>query len=200
MDWSSFVFPDIVRIEPMRKLASIAVLLFAAAPAATAAIIGFEYLPFGEFTSYTRYGVTFTPLGGGSMIAQPAPNGTIGLMTWPFPFAEFRADFDVYASFVSVDMGDYGVDPDRIFLQAFDEHDLSLEYTDLVIPAISEQMFTLQIEQPNIAYVIFGARNALYGSSIIADNFEFELVPEPATIILLALSGITILRKRPTTR
>lgn len=182
----------------MKKLLVLLTVISLAAQAAEAVIIDFENLPpFGEaFQFHSEAGVTITAVDGGSLMAQPSHNGTWGIVSWPAPFSELRADFDVPPLFVKVDLGDAGSDSDLAFLEVFDEHDASLAYTDFQIPADSTLIVTLQLSADGIAYAIFGARNALNGSSITADNLEFEPIPEPATALLLGFGAIAIRIKR----
>jgi len=102
---------------------------------------------------------------------------------------------------VSIDLGDFGADPDTLFLQIFNSSNVSLGFASLAIPDTDSTMHTLSLSSPNIAYAIFGARApAINGSSVFADNFTFAAssVPEPSTILQLALGllGVTAIRRR----
>ncbi|UCE46380.1 MAG: PEP-CTERM sorting domain-containing protein [Phycisphaerales bacterium] len=182
----------------MKRLLVFLTVVFLVAPTAEAVLLDFEDLPpFGEeFPSYSKAGVTITAVGGGNLMAQPFQNGTWGITGWPMPFPELRADFDVPPLFIKVDLADAGGDSDLAFLEVFNKHDVSLAYTDYLIPADSKKIVTLELVEDGIAYAILGARNALNGSSIAADNFEFEPIPEPTTIVLLTLGGLGLLRRR----
>ena len=132
------------------------------------------------------------------MRGQGTPNGTIGLISNGPPFVELRADIIAGATSVSVDLGDYDMDSDRLFLEIFDASDVSLDFIDLVIPGSFTGMETLSLSNPNISYAIFGARDAVSGSSVFADNFEY--VPEPAAFSLLALGGLAVVRRKRRSR
>ena len=163
----------------MKKLLTICLateLLIISCPV-KAVTIDFEDAPEGAFSSWTKAGVTFTAVGGGllrSDPSSPAPNGTRGLIGVSPPLPELRADIAGGANYVAVDLGDYDVDTDRLFLEVFDSNDTSLGFIDLLISAEFEGMETLSLFAPDIAYVIFGARDALLGSSVFADNFTFD--------------------------
>jgi hypothetical protein len=141
--------------------------------------IDFEDAPEESFISWTKDGVTFTAVDN-SMLrcdpSSPAPNGTRGLIGASAPLPEIRADIAGGANYVTVDLGDYNVESDLIFLEVFDSNDISLGYIDLLLDAQFEGMETLSLFSPNIAYAIFGAREALLGSSVFADNFTFDTI------------------------
>ncbi len=187
----------------MRKGMTISVLalaLLSAAPA-VATTINFESFPAGPFASYTEQGVTFSASGGGgAILTMVGPNGTLGLLDDNSPRKELRADIAPGASFVSVDLGDYNADSDRLFLAVFDSGNNQLGYTDLVIAQDFVGMKTLSLSSPGIAYAVFGARDAIDGSSVYADNFTFEAVPAPGAILLGALGAGIVgwLRRRST--
>ena len=166
-----------------------------------ATIIDFQDFPTSAFASHTKEGVTFTASGGGQLEAANCPNSTLALLGIlstgpPSLYPEIRADIAGGATSVSVDLGDnLGGDEDLIFLEAFNSSDVSIGYTSQTSPSASAAMDTLSITTPGISYAIFGARSpAVEGSSVYADNFTF--VPEPATLALLALGGVALLRKR----
>ncbi len=164
----------------------VVVIFIAANPAMANITIDFEDFPDGPFASHTKSGVTFTASGGGGEIRRGnAPNGTQGIADFTSPTQkELRADIALGATFVSVDLGDSGIDSDHLFLEIFDASDTSLGFTDLVIPASFTGMETLSLSASNIAYAVFGARNVSGGSSVLADNFEFTPLPAPGAILL----------------
>jgi hypothetical protein len=122
------------RISWMKRLLVFLTVISLVAPTAEAVLLDFENLPpFGEeFPSYSEAGVTITAVGGGNLMAQPSQNGTWGIMGWPMPFPELRADFDVPSLLIKVELGDAGGDSDLAFLEVFNEHDVSLAYTDFL--------------------------------------------------------------------
>lgn len=163
--------------------------------------IDFESFPAGPFATYTEQGVTFSASGGGgSILTGTTPNGTFGLLDNNTPRKELRADISSGTTFVSVDLGDYDADSDRLFLEVFDTGNNSLGYTDLVISSDFVGMQTLSLSALNIAYAVFGARDAVNGSSVYADNFTFESVPAPGAILLgsIGIGLVSWLRRRRT--
>ncbi len=72
------------------------------------------------FNSYFECGATITALGPEPIFA---PNGPPSLISSadeePFLAYPMRADFDVPAWTVSVDLGDFGDDADQLFLNAY---------------------------------------------------------------------------------
>ena len=166
----------------------------------TVTVIDFDSFPGGSPTSYTVSGVTFTGIGGGALWAGWGPNGTLGLLAGGSPLEELRADIAGGAVSVSVDIGDYDADSDRLFLEIFDSGNISLGYTDLVIAPDFIGMKTLSLSAPNIAFAIFGARDAVNGSSVYSDNFTYERIPAPGAILLgtIGVSLVGWLRRRRT--
>ena len=168
--------------------------------APTITVIDFESFPGGDPTSYTVSGATFTGTGGGNLWTGLGPNGTQGLLAGSVPYEELRADIAGSVISVSVDIGDYDADSDRLFLEIFDSGGTSLGYTDLVIAPEFVGMETLSLSAPNIAYAIFGARDAVSGSSVYSDNFTYERIPAPGAILLgsIGVSLVGWLRRRRT--
>jgi hypothetical protein len=172
----------------------------AAQAAPTVTVIDFESFPGGSPTSYTVSGATFTGTGGGALWTGGGPNGTQGLLAGGSPLEELRADIAGGALSVSVDIGDWDADSDRLFLEIFDSGGTSLGYTDLVIAPDFIGMKTLTLSAPNIAFAIFGARDAVNGSSVYSDNFTYERIPAPGAILLgtIGVSLVGWLRRRRT--
>ena len=168
--------------------------------APTVTVIDFESFPGGDPISYTVSGATFTGTGGGALWTGLGPNGTLGLLAGSGLLEELRADIAGGAISVSVDIGDYDADSDRLFLEIFDSGGTSLGYTDLVIAPEFVGMETLSLSAPNIAYAIFGARDAVSGSSVYSDNFTYERIPAPGAILLgsIGVSLVGWLRRRRT--
>jgi hypothetical protein len=166
----------------------------------TVTVIDFESFPGGDPISYTVSGATFTGTGGGTLWAGTGPNGTLGLLSGSSPLEELRADIAGGAFSVSVDLGDYDSDSDRLFLEIFDSGGTSLGYTDLVIAPDFVGMQTLSLSAPNIAFAIFGARDAVDGSSVYSDNFTYERIPAPGAIVLggIGFGIVNWLRRRRT--
>lgn len=160
-------------------------------------LIDFESFP-DTFTSHTESGVTFSGVGGGDLSRVINPNGTNGLLSLTSPHEEFRADIAGGATSVSVDLGDYNADSDLLFLEIFDAANVSLGYTDLVISPLFVGMETLSLSAPDIAYAIFGARDAVNGSSVYADNFRFQPIPAPGAALLgfIGLGAVGWIKRR----
>lgn len=158
--------------------------LLAAGTAAGATTITFEGFA-GGTTSYSDLGVTITA-DGQNILALSSPNGTTGILGDGSPRPPLTAVFDVLASSVSVDLGDFGSDSDELFLQAFGLGGVPLDESSLLISSSDGSMHTLSLSAPGISYVIFGSRApSIGGSSVYADNLTFdaagEAVPEPAS-------------------
>ena len=156
-------------------------LLLAAGTSAAATTITFEGFTGGA--DYSALGVTITAPGQ-SILALGSPNGTTGIIGTGSPRPPLTAVFDVLVNSVSVDLGDFGADPDELFLQAFGLGDIPLGESSLLTSSSDSSMHTLSISASGISYVIFGSRApSLDGSSVLADNLTFDAaaVPEPAT-------------------
>ena len=194
-------------LDKSLTILAVSLVLIATSQAAASITIDFESFPIpGPYLdSYTEQGVTFSASGGGGALwASEGPNGTLGLLDMNIPHKELRADISPGATFVSVELGDYDQDSDRLFLEVFDAADNLIGYTDLVIPETFVGMETLSLSAPNISYAVFGARDAGKGSSVYADNFTFEeiaqVIPSPGAIMLgsIGVAVVGWLRRRRT--
>ena len=173
--------------KKVMRICIVVVLFVAANPALANITIDFEDFPDGPFASHTKSGVTFTASGGGGEIWRwKAPNGTQSILELSSPQKELRADIASGATFVSVDLGDEGFDSETLFLEIFNASGTSLDYKSETIASDFSGMKTLSLSAPNIAYAVFGARDASSGggSSVNADNFEFTPIPAPGAILL----------------
>lgn len=172
------------------KFCSVFAALVLASCACHAGVINFNGLS-GSFATYTEQGVTFSPIGGGLLLAMATPNTTVGLIGDNTTLRqEIRADISGGATSVAIDLGDLDQDPDTLFLEIFNSSNVSLGFNSLLTTAADITMHTLSLSAANIAYAVFGARApAANGSSTFADNFTFSApapVPEPGTFALLA--------------
>ena len=85
--------------------------------------------------------------------------------------AGFKADINGGATFVLVDLGDFGENAETIVFQTFNRSD-NLVDQDSINIGTSNQMFTVSVTAPNIAYVLFGSINSpTEHGSVYADNF-----------------------------
>jgi hypothetical protein len=150
--------------------------------------------PPGPFAVETYDGVTFSASGGaGTLYVLPAPNGTLALLE--IRNKEMRADIIGGATSVSVDLGDFGEDPDTIFLEIFDVGDNLLGFATQQLDASFIGMVTLSLKAPDIDHAVFGSRvPGVVRSSVLADNFTYEsAVPEPATLLLVGPTMLGLL-------
>lgn len=149
------------------------------------------------FSSYFEGGATITALGPLQIFAPGGPNGTRSLISSedeePFLAYPFRADFDVPAWTVSVDLGDFGDDADAFVLNAYNSSNVLIASACQLLDAGTSGMLTLNVATAGIAYVTFGAAGA-GGSAVYADNLTFE-VPEPAAVVGLGLAGLAARRR-----
>lgn len=162
-------------------------------------LIDFESVSTTDQSSYIESGVTFTTVTGSEFIGTGTPNNTQGLLANVFQGTDirplFRADIFGGASFVSVDLGDFGDDDDLLVLNAFDASDNLVDLAIVPIASDFQGMMTLSVSGSNIAYVFFGGVDDSGGSSVYADNFTFEpaaasAVPEPASLAMTTLGGL----------
>lgn len=163
---------------------------FLSPAAAMAATITFNSpLSLVNASSYTEAGVTFTAP---KLSTQNTPNGTQGLLEESSPRNFIRADISGGTSMVSIDLGDYGADSDLLFLDVYNSSNISLGHTEFFIDSSFNGMHTLSLSAAGISYAIFGATNAVNGSSVYADNFVYAPVPEPETYAMM-LAGLGLL-------
>jgi hypothetical protein len=183
-----------------------AVALSAASANAATVVIDFN-AGFADAPFYTDMGVTFTPIGGGTLTSNNfgvSPNGTKGIVGTNGPdFQTINALIAGGTNFVSVDIGDYNADADAIFLRAYDAANNLLDSDTFNLAAAFTGLVTLSVSVAGIDHVEFGGVGT-QGSSVYSDNFTFEsnaVVPEPATwaLMLMGFGGLgAMLRSRRT--
>jgi MYXO-CTERM domain-containing protein len=193
-----------------RRLSIGLVLLFGAAMQARA-------MPIGTLIDFDLDGpvqggfvdITGTDLGGVTITANGAqvlnlfgsPGsgsgfGTGSIQTIPFAGDPFRADFDVLATLVRVDLGDYGGDDaDDLFLFAFDADDQLIDTAFDTLPTNQEGLRRLLVTGNGISYVEFGSQSTGPGSStntnsVIADNLFFVGAPTPDPVPAPPVAGL----------
>jgi len=116
----------------------------------------------------------------------------------------FRADFASPTTFVSVALGDFGVDEDSLFLRAFDANGNLLDEALFDLAPTPDGGPTLSVSALGIAYVLFGS-DGQFPHSVYFDNFTYEAadtaeIAEPASLTLAAAGlgafGLLRLRRR----
>jgi len=107
-----------------------------------------------------------------------------------------RADFDLPAGYVSIDIigddaGDYGE------LLAYNSGGLLIGY--VMTPQLSAgEVFTATIDRDwafDIAYIIAGGA-AAFEDTVHLDNLNADVIPEPATFLLLGIGSLILTMKR----
>jgi len=105
-----------------------------------------------------------------------------------------RADFAAGADYVAIDI--IGDDPADIgALYAYDSGGSLLE-TKTSAELAYGQVFTAEINRPafDIAYIIAGGSGS--AETVHLDNLVVNIIPEPATVVLLAIGAIAIRKKK----
>ena len=144
---------------------------------------------------YYQYGVTIGPTTGTYISGSLSPNGTQGVYGSSSDgrsSSPLRAGFPQPTDYVSIDLGDFGVDAEQIYLRAYDRLGTLLGESTLDISDTDMSMHTLSVSASGINYVEFGSSDRrFFGGSIYADNLTFNAgtVPEPATWAMM-LAGL----------
>ncbi|MHC5112226.1 MAG: beta strand repeat-containing protein [Planctomycetota bacterium] len=131
----------------------------------------------GSVLSYTEGDVTFTQTDGNTIFFSNSPNATTaGIPQNPGDVDTARADIVGGATSVSVDLGDFNADADRLFLEIFDADDNSLGIVTVDIANSFVGLETLTIDAPDgtvISYAVFGTTGELGLGGIYFDNFTY---------------------------
>lgn len=183
----------------MKKTASVLALAAAAALAAgsaSAAVIDFESVATGTYSSLTTGGVTFTFTAGtgafevvasGSPGAPIAGNALLSYITNPGPGA-FKATMAGGFGSFAIGCGDYNADEDHCHLSAYDAAGGLLDTATYINPASTYGGGMLSVASATpIAYVTFWDGEP-YAGAVAWDNISYTpAVPEPATVALMGL-------------
>jgi hypothetical protein len=103
-----------------------------------------------------------------------------------------RAQFSVGGvNYVSIVMGDFDDDEDSIYLQAYGHADNLLVEDADTVPEWLYGGRTLSVSAPDISYVDFWG-TGLNNNSVYFDNFEYGVVPEPASFLLFGIGGLAM--------
>jgi hypothetical protein len=155
-----------------------------------AVTVNFEDLTIGSSYASLTYGpVVFTnTMGNLSVYGSPgAPlSGNVILGPNTHNANEwYVATFSSAVNQVSVDLGDWDADADNLLLQAFNSSNVLIASASAINPADVNGGLTLSVSAPGIAYVLFNeTSNPGFQGSIFFDNFTYNAVPEPATLLL----------------
>ncbi len=103
-------------------------------------------------------------------------------------------------NYVSVVMGDYNSDEDNIYLRSYDRYNNLLAEDSDTVPDWLYGGSALSVSTPgaDISYVEFWGAG-LNNNSVYFDNFEYGVVPEPASFMLFGIGGLAtalVTRKR----
>ena len=129
-----------------------------------------------------------------------SPNCALGTYVNNY-FAPYRADFRIReVNYVSVVLGDFDADDDKLYLRAYNRDGFLLDMTTYFLDSTVYGGPTLSVSASNIAYVIFGGVGGNV-NSVFFDDFTYEVVPEPGSLFALAgglfgLGGIIRFRRR----
>jgi hypothetical protein len=192
----SVMKPLYCALMPARAFLVASALLVASAAQATT-------LTFNSTADCSSAGVSITSgTAAGPCILDTTPNGTLGLVhSGDGPLEAFwTATFTPLVTGLSVDLGDFGADPDHLVLSAFNSSHVLIGSTFFDIPATFSGMVTLSLPAvTDIASAVFGTTGGIGG--IYADNLTFSAVPGPIAGaglpgLILAGGGLLVLARR----
>jgi len=179
---------------------------------ASAALLDFEGFAVGDLVSgigvfsdlYLTSGSN--PIYVTGYVPGPPLSGSRTINPEPYSLP-LRADFLISGvDAVSVDMGDYDIDEDPLYLQAYNSSNVLLDEDTYLLPWWVDGGATMNVASGpgDIAYVVFGS-GGVYPGSVYTDNFAYNArpsgaVPELPPVCLAALGllplGLLKLRRR----
>lgn len=110
-------------------------------------------------------------------------------------YHRLRADFDNLADYVSIDViGNNG--NDKAIMEAYNSAGILL--TSSITPVLVDgDIYALSIVRNSfdIAYIVCSGYR---GDSVCLDNLHANLIPEPATLLLLSIGSLALLRRQRT--
>lgn len=153
-----------------------------------AALIDFESIAPGAYTSLDFGDAVLTSNSGQFDVTTAAPWGGMSIIDYDSFGSKLTFSSSVFD--VSIFVGDYNQDEDPVFLMAYDASNNLVASDSFTLPWSLTGGDTLSVSSASaIAYVIFYSGNP-YPGSLYWDNIEYtssQSVPEPATLLLIGL-------------
>lgn len=153
----------------------------------------------GSATVQTSFSVPGLPLSGSRGI-----EGVPGVQSFPF-VGQFLGAIGGNVNFVSIALGDFGVDADSLFLRAYNSVNILIGTDTNFLPAgeVGGRILTLNVA--GIDRIEFGSTGD-FPNSVLADNLIFRTgtppstnpIPEPTSMLLFGtgLVGIITCRRK----
>ncbi|MBN1787997.1 MAG: PEP-CTERM sorting domain-containing protein [Sedimentisphaerales bacterium] len=162
---------------------------------------GFEDLNYGSYSSIVYPWVKFTNNMGNLLVTNDIPgpelSGThsvLGPVTHDIAERYIANILVPGINFVSVVMGDYDADDDPLYLEAYNATGqlIGSDYKLLAKDIFGGPKLSVSTLE-DIAYVHFYSGRP-YPGSVFFDNFT--AIPEPATIAMLSLGALSLIRRK----